>query len=262
MCTLIVLHRCFPDAQLVVAANRDEYLDRPTEGPALRPWNGRVLLAPRDVRAGGSWLGRSNAGLFAALTNRPVAAPDPARRSRGLLVNDVLAAHENAEGAAKALASLPPGAYNAFNLLVADGERAFVAVYEGSPEVTELAPGAHVIGNADPDDRTHPKVGRILAEAEAVAAGTSAEALDRLAGLCRAHVERGGNPLADTCIHHGGYGTRSSTLLRVGSRAEDDRFLWLDGSPCETGFEDRTHLLRELDRTTGIPYEAKTRNVA
>ncbi len=262
MCTLIVLHRCFPDAQLVVAANRDEYLDRPTEGPAWRPWAGRSLLVPLDVRAGGSWLGYSDGGVFAALTNRPTASPDASFRSRGLLVNDILAAHETALEAAKALESLPAETYNPFNLLVSDGERAFVTVYEGKPEVTELAPGAHVIGNADPNDREHPKVGRILVEAERVAAGDSAQALERLAGLCRTHVGETSNPLADTCIHHGGYGTRSATLLRVTGRPEDDRFLWLEGPPCETEFEDRTHLLRDLDQTTGNPNEAKTRNVA
>ena len=82
MCTLIVLHRCFADAELLVAANRDEYLDRPAELPALRVWNGRTVLAPRDARAGGTWLGMNDAGLFAALTNRPTPRPDPRLRTR------------------------------------------------------------------------------------------------------------------------------------------------------------------------------------
>ncbi|MGH0029521.1 MAG: NRDE family protein, partial [Myxococcota bacterium] len=94
MCTLIVLHRCFEAAPLVVAANRDEYLDRPTEGPALRETargDGRVV-APRDARAGGTWLGLNENGLFAAITNRRCESPDPDRRSRGLIVMDALSA--------------------------------------------------------------------------------------------------------------------------------------------------------------------------
>ena len=79
-------------APLVVAANRDEYLDRPAEGPALRQLASGRVLASRDARAGGTWLGLSETGLFAALTNRPCPEPDPQRRSRGLLVHDALAA--------------------------------------------------------------------------------------------------------------------------------------------------------------------------
>ena len=270
MCTLIALHRCFPDAPLIVAANRDEYLDRPTEGPGIRDWNGINLLAPRDVRAGGSWLGMSATGLFGALTNRP-AAPDPARRSRGLLVNDTLSANPTAEAAAAALAALPEGIYNPFNLFVSDGDRAFVAVYEDAPSVTELAPGPHVIGNADPNDGDHPKVSRIMREAEGVAAGSSARALDALAEICRSHEGEPGNPLAQTCIHTrldidgakpGGYGTRSSMLYRRGHQLEEASFLWSEGSPCENDFEDQTHLLRDLDQTTRTAAEDKTRNVA
>ena len=98
MCTLIALHRCFADAPLVVAANRDEFLERPTEGPALRDVAIRSsdtartrVVAPRDLRAGGSWLGLNAAGVFAAVTNRRCDAPDPARRSRGWLVMKALA---------------------------------------------------------------------------------------------------------------------------------------------------------------------------
>ena len=47
MCTLIALHRCYPDASLVVAANRDEYLDRPAEGPALRALGDERATAQR-----------------------------------------------------------------------------------------------------------------------------------------------------------------------------------------------------------------------
>ena len=264
MCTLIVLHRCFPDAQLVVAANRDEFLDRPAEGPALRDWNGQTLLAPRDVQAGGTWLGLNGSGLFVALTNRPIDPPDPTRRSRGLLVSDALAAHETAAQAARSLSELPADSYNPFNVLVADGQKAFAIVYDEKPRVTELPPGAHVIGNADPNDRAHPKVGRILAEAERVAAGSSQDALDALAGICRTHREQAAleDRHGDTCIHLGSYGTRCSTLLLKATRPEDDRLLWADGPPCENDYENKTDLLRELDRATGNLAGEKKRNVA
>src|SRR5262249_10657645 len=91
-CTLIALHHCIDRAPLVIAANRDEFLDRPAEGPALREIAGGRIVAPRDVRAGGTWLGVNALGVFAALTNRRTSEPDPVRRSRGLLVLDALEA--------------------------------------------------------------------------------------------------------------------------------------------------------------------------
>src|SRR6185295_8299258 len=71
MCTLVALHRCTPDASLWVAANRDEFLDRPAEGPALRNGRAGALVAPLDRRAGGTWWGLNAHGVFAAITNRP-----------------------------------------------------------------------------------------------------------------------------------------------------------------------------------------------
>jgi uncharacterized protein with NRDE domain len=246
MCTLIVFHRCFADAELVIAANRDEYLDRPAEPPALRAWHGRTVLAPRDARAGGTWLGTNDVGLFAALTNRPNARPDATRRSRGLLVSDALAAASAAEAAAR-LGELPARAYNPFNLVVCDARDAFVVVYEEKPDVRRLGAGPHVIGNGDPDSRRLPKVARLLEQVEAIARGSADDALPALARVCAAH--RGdASPLESTCIHAGAYGTRSSTLMRRGSQPGQDVFRFASGPPCRHAYQDFTPLLAQLDR--------------
>lgn len=259
MCTLIVFQRCFADAELVIAANRDEYLDRPAELPALRSWHGRAVLAPRDARAGGTWLGTSDAGVFAALTNRPNPKPDPTRRSRGLLVADALAADSAAEAALR-LAELPAGAYNPFNLFVCDRRDAFVAVYEEKPELRRLEAGVHVIGNGDPDSRRLPKVARLLDEAEAIARGNADDAMLALERTCAAHGSDG-NALEATCIHAGLYGTRSSMLMRRGARPEQDVFRFASGPPCSHAYRDFTPLLSQLDRT-GTRTGAAERNHA
>ena len=90
MCTLIAIHRRVPGSPLVIAANRDEYLDRPSEGPRLRRVGDSWAVTPLDLRAGGSWLGVNARGVFAALTNVRTDAPDPSRKSRGMVVMDVL----------------------------------------------------------------------------------------------------------------------------------------------------------------------------
>jgi uncharacterized protein with NRDE domain len=246
MCTLIALHRCVPGAPLVVAANRDEYHARPAEGPALRETPGGPVVAPRDLRAGGTWLGLNRHGSFAALTNRPTACADPMRRSRGLLVLDALAPAKASE-AADRLSTLPAGAYNPFNLLVADAENAFVAVYEESVRVEALEPGVHVIGNADPDDRRNPKIDRLLGRSQRALASGPERLLAELADVCRGH-EGGESPLSHACIHvsERGYGTRSSTLLWLGEPGTASEWHFADGPPCRTAYQDRSSLLREL----------------
>ncbi len=109
MCTLVAIHRRVPGAPLVVAANRDEYLDRPSEPPALRSTPSGPVVAPRDLRAGGTWMGLNGFGVFAAVTNRRSESIDPSRRSRGLVVMDLLAA-TSAPQAAALLERLPEGA--------------------------------------------------------------------------------------------------------------------------------------------------------
>jgi uncharacterized protein with NRDE domain len=245
MCTLIALHRCFADAPLVVAANRDEFLERPTEGPALREASIQSsgaaqtrVVAPRDLRAGGTWLGINAAGMFAAVTNRRCDQPDPARRSRGWLVMEALA-ETSAERAADRFARLPEAAYNPFNLYLADAATAHVVSYSDRAERFDLEAGPHVIGNVHPDESS-PKLVRLRVEAGAIAAGTDAP-LAALADLCRTH--RVGSPFDSTCVHAGQYGTRSSTLLRTGARPE---LRYADGPPCEASYRDMTPLLHDL----------------
>jgi uncharacterized protein with NRDE domain len=242
MCTLIVLHRCFEAAPLVVAANRDEYFDRPAEGPALRETARGTVVAPRDERAGGTWLGLNEYGLFAAITNRRCESPDPNRRSRGLIVMDALGARSALEAVSE-IESLDTDAYNPFNLLVADAKTAHVVSYAGSSERIDLDPGAHVIGNVHPADTSFPKVARQRSDVGAVREVSMEGALDSLAELCRSHA--GNGPLEHTCVHADPYGTRSSTLLRLGPAGS--RLLYADGPPCRSEYRDYTRLLTGLD---------------
>ena len=259
MCTLVALHCCAPGAQLWVAANRDEFLARPAEGPALRAGRNGPIVAPLDCRAGGTWWGLNARGVFAAVTNRPTAAPDPFRRSRGQLVLDLLAAASAGEAAAQA-AALERDRYNPFNLFLADARDAFAVVYEGAPTLLSLAPGVHVVGNADPDARDVPKIRRALERAERVAAGAADAIRDGLAALCRTHGDDA-DPKGDTCVHLGGYGTRSSSLLRLGPAG--DRLEHAAGPPCTSTYEDFTPLLAELGRAARLhPGETATRKAS
>ncbi|MDQ3102118.1 MAG: NRDE family protein, partial [Bacteroidota bacterium] len=98
-----------PEYPLIVAANRDEFLDRPAL--PLNYWpDAPDLLAGKDLRGGGTWLGVSTRGCFAALTNyRDLRRPPVKARSRGLLVLDMLREHRSLR--------IETGNYDGFNLI-------------------------------------------------------------------------------------------------------------------------------------------------
>jgi uncharacterized protein with NRDE domain len=90
MCLILVACQAHEQWPLVVLGNRDEFYNRPTA--QLGPWPGKPdLLAGRDLRSGGSWMGAHRDGRWAAVTNfRESPAGRPAARSRGWLVRDYL----------------------------------------------------------------------------------------------------------------------------------------------------------------------------
>ena len=91
MCTLAAYCGLFAEAPLVVAANRDELLQRPTATPSLLRDQPPRAFGGRDLQAGGTWLGVSETGLVVGMLNRQSSVPpDPARRSRGQLCLDLL----------------------------------------------------------------------------------------------------------------------------------------------------------------------------
>jgi uncharacterized protein with NRDE domain len=195
-------------------------------------------VAPRDLRAGGTWLGISESGVFAAITNRRCDTPDPARRSRGWLVMEALA-EPSAERAADRFADLPEAAYNPFNLFVADGDTAHLVTYADRAQRRDLRAGPHVIGNLHPDDSS-PKLERLRAQVDDLARGSVPTAA-ALAGMCCSHAES--SPLESTCVHAGEYGTRSSTLLWIGAQPA---LRYAEGPPCAASYRELTPLLHDL----------------
>lgn len=248
MCTLVVLHRAIPGVPLLVAANRDEFFARRSEGPALRRTPGGIaVVAPRDARGGGTWLGVNSHGLFAALTNVGGEEPDPARRSRGLLVLDALESETAAEAASR-IEGMGADRHNPFNLCVADAREAWGVSSRGEALRVRLEPGVHVVGNTALGAPPAAKAAGLRASARRLAGAELGTALEGLAELCRGHVD--GDPLAGACVHTQSYGTRSSALLALADAPGDSVLRFSDGAPCENGYDDFTPLLHELARGT------------
>jgi uncharacterized protein with NRDE domain len=155
MCLVLLVWRVHPRYPCLLAANRDELHARPTAAADWWP-DSPQILAGRDLTAGGTWLGLTRKGHFAALTNyrdperRRVAAPGPATAgaavpSRGMLVTAML---ESGASVAECLAYLQGvGAqFNGFNLIFSDSER--LGIYESVPgSGRELGPGIYGLSN-------------------------------------------------------------------------------------------------------------------
>jgi uncharacterized protein with NRDE domain len=244
MCTLAIYVDQFAGHPLVVAANRDEFLARPASAPLLLR-DGPRIVGGRDLLAGGTWLGISEHGLLAGLLNRrTAAAPVASKRSRGLLLMEVLAS-DRAADAERLLAATDPTAYNAFNLLVADRTRALVAQnHDDGMRLTALPRGVHVLSNLDVNDPTCPKVARshelfAAAGARFAGHGDAAEFRAALAAVLADHTialdPRLPDALGSLCVHTDAFGTRCSSLVFL-----DDAGRWqhwfADGPPCRTPY--------------------------
>src|SRR5262245_59506988 len=115
MCLLLVAWKAEARFPLVLAANRDEMYERPTT-PAHWWEDQPQILAGRYLQAGGTWLGVTKSGRFAALTNyREPGQHRPDARSRGALVQDFLVSTDSPAKFGEKLA-LGLSLYNGFNL--------------------------------------------------------------------------------------------------------------------------------------------------
>ncbi|MEP6609678.1 MAG: NRDE family protein [Burkholderiaceae bacterium] len=235
MCLMVLAWRSHPDYPLILAANRDEFYLRRTRPAA---WWGHAVsvLAGHDEEAGGTWLGITRRGRFAALTNvRAPSERNPHAPSRGTLV---LSALQSPQAPAAWLQSNAPrmGAYNGFNMLVGDvgplDDRGFgpeprLDYYSNRKQegASALQPGVYGLSNADLDT-PWPKVTRaVVGFACAIASRVDVQPLLHLLAnreLARdAELPSTGVPhkweraLSPIQIRANGYGTRSSTVLAV-----------------------------------------------
>jgi hypothetical protein len=162
MCTFVILNRPDHAWPILVAANRDERLDRPWLPPASH-WPERPdVIAGLDELAGGSWLGMNASGVVAGVLNREgTLGPQSGKRSRGELVLDALD-YVDAVDAAEALGSLDPRAYRPFNLIVADNRDAFLLLHRGDPgvpvTVVPLPEGISMITARECNDERSPRI--------------------------------------------------------------------------------------------------------
>lgn len=148
MCLIAFAWRPSHAQPLIVAANRDEFYARPTQ--PLAQWaDAPQVYAGRDLEAGGTWLGITADGRFAALTNIRNPSLPLGHRSRGELVAQFLTSDTPIEDYLADVAQRA-AEYGGFNLLVGDRERLYY-LNGASPEPRLLGQGVYGLSNAGLD---------------------------------------------------------------------------------------------------------------
>lgn len=222
MCTLIINWRPEHRWPVLIAANRDEMLDRPWKPPA-RHWPDRAdVVAGLDEEAGGSWLGMNDHGVVAGILNRTGSlGPAAGKRSRGELVLEALD-HADAVDAAAALGDLDGNAYRTFNMIIADNRDALWVRHTGAIkaaiEVSPVPEGISMITAQELNDPTAPRIAHHLGALRAAVApdpgaGDWTSWRQILADRTEHHQ---GDPASAMNITTGhGFGTVSSSLIAL-----------------------------------------------
>lgn len=224
MCLIALAWQAHPDYPLIVAANRDEFHARATAPACFWP-EAPAVLAGRDLAAGGTWLGVTRAGRFAALTNFREPGRPQGLRSRGLLVSEYLQAAQSPAAYAEAVMA-DADHYSGFSLLLGDADSLLVLSNRGTPP-RALPPGVYGLSNHLLDSNW-PKVGRAR---EALRVQLAAPAVSPLMDLLADDAAAPDEDLPDTgvglalerllappFIRSSAYGTRSSAVLLLGQR--------------------------------------------
>jgi uncharacterized protein with NRDE domain len=224
MCLIVFAWKLLPACPLIMAANRDEFFNRPSKAASW--WEDSPdVFAGRDLHAGGTWLGVNRQGRFAALTNIRNGLPSRADvRTRGELVASFL---NSEHGIDDYLAQVQKTAdqYNGFNLLLGDGERAFWFSNEKETAAVKLEPGIYGLSNGSLDS-PWPKVVRAKAQFASLLCQNAPDDayFEMLADTTPAADHRLPETgvslewerlLSPICIESPEYGTRASTLVKL-----------------------------------------------
>ena len=244
MCLVLIAWRVHPQFPCLIAANRDEFHARPAV-PAQWWSDDSQILAGRDQLAGGTWLGITRAGRFAALTNYR----DPEQRradapSRGALVTSIL---QSTASTAQILTHLRAvGAdFNGFNVIFSDGLQ--LGIYESVRDAgRKLGPGLYGLSN-HLLDTPWPKVS--ISKSRLAAAMCDMTDTEQILALLRDDKPTLDSRLPSTgvslewerllssaFVRAPEYGTRCSTIVRLDQRGRAcfDEWSW-DSAGAESG---------------------------
>jgi len=243
MCLLAVQYRLVPESPILVAANREEYTDRPSLTPSIQSGKPRVLCGV-DQKAGGTWLGVNQNGLFVGLCNRATTMPLFGQRSRGLLALDLLRCTSASRALEKAESEFAKTRYDGCNIIVADAKNGYAIHADERQEVVELRDGLNIIGARnlnDPEDQRVQMARRLLTLQTLDSPVKFLAVASKV--FARAPVGPGRPSMV---VRNGDYGTVSSTLIALGVKPRDAIYQFSNGAPDQSKYEDFSPMLRDI----------------
>jgi uncharacterized protein with NRDE domain len=212
MCVLALAWNSHPKWRLVVAGNRDELHDRPAA--PLRRWEdpNAALLAGQDLRSGGTWLGVSEQGRFAVVTNlRGYEATIEGRPSRGVLLTDIL----SGRGPYASPSPADLADFNPLNLLTAQQDQLIFSTNQPAPDQHILPDGLYGLSNGALDE-PWPKTVRLKAALTDWLARDAAPPTDLLTALAEDVPPPPDTTALPIFIRNPLYGTRCSSVVAIG----------------------------------------------
>ncbi|MBX3413474.1 MAG: NRDE family protein [Pirellulales bacterium] len=250
MCLLAIQYRTLAAAPVLVAANREEFFDRPATVPAVDAGPPRVLCG-RDQRAGGTWLGVNEHGLVVGVTNRLKSNLPAAPRSRGALCRELLDCTSAAEAIALAESELQSGKYAGANFLCVDRSHGAFVIGADHVEILPLLPGLHLVTNGDPNDVRDSR----QTYARTLFAQRFPNSLEHFVGVSRDVLSRHSADIHQPTIVLRGpdRGTISSSIIGLAADPSQSVYLHAAGSPDQTEYADLSPLLRGMFVTSVAP---------
>jgi len=241
MCLILLAYHVHPAYRVIMAANRDEFYNRPAAPLDYWPGNPQIL-AGRDMAGNGTWMGVTRSGRMAAITNyRDPLSIKATAPSRGHLVADFLTG-EQTPSDYLAEVRKNAGDYNGFNLIVGNADTLYYFSNHGQG-IEQVPPGIHGLSN-HLLNTDWPKVSsgkkrlaNLIKDSQVEPDSLFELLLDQTVApddrLPNTGVDRQWERILSAIfITSPGYGTRCSSVLTIGNRGEIDFFekSWRPGS--------------------------------
>jgi uncharacterized protein with NRDE domain len=223
MCTVVLGIKAHPEVPLLLAANRDEWLARPT-APFGQLQAEPAIYGGKDLRSGGTWFAIRPDGAIAVVANvRPGQSTDPKKKSRGELPLLLLGGKDLAT-----MLDLAKGInvsdYNPFNLMFGNGNEWYILRGDGEKSLTAIEPGLHVLGNVSLDASDDAKTDYVKKELADIASVPTEGLAERMSTLLAQEM---------LCLDAGPYATRWS-MVYLG-RAKGDGALGIAEAGVQAG---------------------------
>ncbi len=242
MSLLAIVYHLVPESPILVAFNRDSSFEQVFPNPSIQSGKPRVLAS--TDKNGGTCLGINQNGLFVGMTSRRKREGLGARKSRHMLVREILKADSARAGLDLAMEELHSDQYRGANYVIADPESGWVVHGGNDLNACELGQGLSIVTDADVNssrDARGSMAQRLL----------TLQTLDSpVKFLAIASKVLARSPIApdrpSMVVREKDFGTVSSTLIAVGKKPRDAIYQYANGAPDQVKYEDYSPMLRDI----------------